>query len=52
MYRDDLDVKPKNFCVSIENSEVSADTDINDTILGSLLRAGVEAFHQSLRLSD
>lgn len=41
MYRDDLDVKPKNFCVSIENSEVSADTDINDTILGSLLRAGV-----------
>tara|TARA_B100000767_G_scaffold183271_1_gene171088 strand:+ start:214 stop:1278 length:1065 start_codon:yes stop_codon:yes gene_type:complete len=39
--RDDLNVKHEKFCVSIENSGVSAGTDINDTILGSLLRAGV-----------
>ena len=41
MYSDDLNVEDERFCVSIQNSEASADTDINDTILGSLLRAGL-----------
>ena len=41
MYSYDLNAEDERFCVSIQNSEASADTDVNDTILGSLLRAGL-----------